>query len=97
MTLVFVVLETYYKHAEASVEILTGLSSIENYLLNELTNWGDSFDLEETYESEEDRVYALIEYAIEAGKRRLERQEGWGILSVTKLTVDNLNSIYTFN
>ena len=97
MVRVFIVLETYYKHAEATIEILYELSSVECYLTDQLRLWGDSFDPEETYESEEDRVYDLIDYTIKAGNQRLKDQAGWGILSVTEMTVDKVDSIFTFN
>jgi hypothetical protein len=95
MSSVFVIVGQIY--GEVSMEIYTGFSSIENYLLNEGYSLGtDEERVHDSIDSYKDSVYELIRYAVDKGRRKVADKDGWGVVSIVELEVDELKCINKF-
>ena len=72
------VVETYYEHGEYKLTILTGIETLRDFVISELTYYGAEFDLDGD-------IIDLIELVEEIGTQRVENQEGWGFREIRQI------------
>jgi hypothetical protein len=87
----WMVVETYYKHAEYSAGIIDGAGMLKEYLLDLFSayNMRES-EYEDCYDSDDAvELQNLIDLAVFVGNQRVENQRGWGLREVTEIICKN--------
>jgi uncharacterized protein (DUF608 family) len=75
--MVFVVIETYYKHGEYKMETFDDIYSLNEYLLSKLEEYGEKLT--------EWKEIDLIQNVVAIGNWRVENEEGWGVREVREI------------
>ena len=77
----YTVFSIYYKHGEFSVDIFEDDDSLREYCMDQLDGYGDYCDVD--YEGVEN-IDNLIRTTIDYGNKSVEKQWGWGVVSIIK-------------
>ena len=80
----YTVFSIYYKHAEYSVDIFEDDDSLREYCMEQLDEYnGEDGDGDVDFHGIDD-IEILIEKTIKYGKDAVEKQWGWGVVSIIK-------------
>ena len=81
----YVCFESYYKHAEVSMQVIASDEEMREYCIDQLSSY-DEISIETAEMSLDD----LIKKTVENGNKRVENQGGWGVRYIVK--GDNLTT-----
>jgi hypothetical protein len=76
----WVVIETYYKHAEYKVQIFKNDNEVLDYLVQKLMYYSDHY--EHQVDGDLTDIDFVLEKAIEIGNFLVENEHGWGVRDV---------------
>lgn len=76
----WVVVETYYKYGEYNLHIFYDDSSLRDFIITKLTQYGKSKLIDNI-----DDILYLIDLVEECGNHRVDEQLGWGVREIEKI------------
>ena len=78
----WVIVETYYKHAEYTLNIIKSDDKLREYLEGKLEEYNEEYEIEQ---SASENLESLIEMVEDMGNRMVESERGWGVREIREI------------